>query len=553
MKKRNVTSVLSLLLAAFILAAAPLAAASAPAEKDVKNITKKVFPSVVRVEARSHVRKVASGVVVDREGHIITTALITPREEKIFVVTQDGKKLDAEFLGADAETHLAVIKIKKGQLPALDIADAKELEAGSWIGVVSISPENKPVITQGIVSSIADEALRLNVWVVRGASGSPVVDEKGRMVGLLRGAFVDEGPAVSRFKEGDVEGLRYWFSRGEAPSSGLAMAIPSDTVKDVFLQIKEKGKVERGWMGVSIALNEEGKVEILDVEKESPAELAKLEKGDIVVSYDGSKVTSTEWLAKAIRKNKPGETVKLKILRDGEEQSVEVRLGEYTQLSLITEFERKFPRLYSPDAKILRDIFPRPFEPQGGLRRKAPEIYRWVLGERKYIGVYIQALSEELANFFGSKNGLGVLIGRVDVDSPAAEAGLSVGDVVVRADGKDIRSVDDLMTIIQKKKKGESISLDIIRDKRPMTVVVKVEEDKTPPGPEFSQFFGDWGRLQNQMNNEINTYPNGKDSGDEEQKDRPEKSGEVIKKKKENQGQDFFTLVTETKNRGIRV
>ena len=227
MKTRRI---LSILLIVPILTAAGLNAA--PAEKDVKTITKKVFPTVVRVEARNHVRKVASGVVVDRDGHVITTALITPRDEKIFVVTQEGERLEADFLGADAETHLAVIKVKDGKIPSLDFAEAEDLEPGTWIGVVSISPDNKPIISQGIVSSVDDDSLRLNVWVVRGASGSPVVDEKGRIVGLLRGAFVDE---FTQITEDDAISLRYMFSRGESPSSGLAMAIPSDTVQDVYL------------------------------------------------------------------------------------------------------------------------------------------------------------------------------------------------------------------------------------------------------------------------------------------------------------------------------
>ena len=546
MKTRHV---LSILLAAVFLAAAPLASASAPAEKDVKNITKKVFPTVVRVEARNHVRKVASGVVVDRDGHIITTALITPRDEKIFVVTREGKRLDAEFLGADAETHLAVIKVKEGEIPFLTIADAQELEAGSWIGVVSISPENKPVITQGIVSSVADGALRLNVWVVRGASGSPVVDEKGRMVGLLRGAFVDEEPVITQYREGEVLGLRYMFSRGESPSSGLALAIPSDIVKDVYLQIKDKGKVERGWMGFSIGMNRDGKVEIVVVERDSPAALAELKEGDIILAYEGREVTSTEWLAKSIRKNKPGETVKLKILREGEEQSTDVRLGEYTRDSLILEFERKFPRLFQPEKGDLKEFFMQPF-PERNPPSKEQEFFRWPMGERKYIGVYIQEMNEELAGFFGAENGLGVLINKVEEGGPAAKAGLAVGDVVVKADGKDIRSVNDLMMIIQKKKQGESLSLDVLHDKRLKTVVVIVEEEETSSGREFSQFFSGWDRLRNRLDNQ---YLQREDSGADQLKYRFEQFNKDLIKNKENQEQSFYNLVTESKNRGIRV
>ena len=155
-------------------------------EPDITDVAKKVFPSVVRVEVQNHTRRVATGVVIEKGGYIVTTALISPREERITVTTSEGKRIDAEFLGFDTETQLALLKAKDKGLPALALGKAADLAPGSWICVVGVSPEQTATVTQGIVSSVAEDKLRLNVWVTPGSSGGPVVDANGRMVGLLR-------------------------------------------------------------------------------------------------------------------------------------------------------------------------------------------------------------------------------------------------------------------------------------------------------------------------------------------------------------------------------
>ena len=131
--------------------------AAAPKE-DMTDITRKVFPSVVRVEVLNAIRKVATGVVFDKDGHIVTTALVSPRDEKIYVITSEGEKLDAEFLGMDAQTYLAVIKVKDKKLTPIELGESQELATGGWIGVVGISHENTPQVTQGIISSVGQTA-----------------------------------------------------------------------------------------------------------------------------------------------------------------------------------------------------------------------------------------------------------------------------------------------------------------------------------------------------------------------------------------------------------
>jgi len=437
----------------------------------IEDVTQKVFPCVVKVEVRNLMRKVATGVVIDRNGHIVTTALISPRDEEIFITTSEGERIKAEFLGMDSETHLAVIQAKEIKLAPIAMAKSEKLSPGVWIGVISISPENTPQVTQGIVSSVADERIRLNVWVGRGMSGSPVVNKQGQMVGLLRGVYVDEQPIAFSFREKEVVGSGYVFSTAEAPASGMAVATPVDVVDFVVTEIKEKGKVERGWLGVRIWSNEEDQVEIIEVEKDSPAEIANLEEGDIVIEFDGEEVVDTELLAKMIRMRKPGETVTIKIERKGKSQDVRVKLGELTKEDIWTEFESKFPKLFAPSKEKIA-----PWPP---MLERRPDVFRFGFEHRKFIGVRIQELSPELSEFFGIDKGTGILVSSVEKDGPADKAGLKVGDVIITADGTRMESGQDLVGLIQDKEAGDKITIELLRNKKKRTIEVEVEEEES--------------------------------------------------------------------------
>ncbi len=465
MKKIKIMSILTLFVFVSSLALMAGPKSSAVDGAQIDEITKKVFPSVVRVVVKNGFTKVATGVVIDRDGHVVTTALISPRDEKITIVTTDKKEIEAEFLGMDSETYLAVVKAKDKNLTPVNMGDMKSVSPGTWIGLVGISPEETPQVTQGIVSSVSPERLRLNVWVVRGASGSPVLDKEGRMIGLLRGVYTEESPVVLEFREKQVEASGLLFSRAEAPASGMALAIPVDIVKSVAVEIKEKGRVQRGWLGIGMGENQDGYIEVVEVEKESPAELAKLEEGDLVLQIDGKDLTSPEMLKKEIRKRKPGQTATLRIKRDGRERDVRVKLGEYTEEDAWREMEMRFPRLFVSPPERSFEAIPR-------------TRFQFGLETRKYIGIYVDPLNKELAEYFGAKEGKGLLVSQIREGSPAEKAGLKVGDVLVKADGKELEREGDLSYIIQMKKKGDKIKVEFYRDKRIRSVEVEIEEEE---------------------------------------------------------------------------
>ena len=483
-------------------------------EPDITDVAKKVFPSVVRVEVQNHTRRVATGVVVEKGGYIVTTALISPREEKITITTSEGKKIDAEFLGFDTETQLALLKAKDAGLPALALGKAADLAPGSWICVIGVSPEQTATVTQGIVSSVAEDKLRLNVWVTPGSSGGPVVDANGRMVGLLRGIYMEEKPVVFQFRDKEQSGSGYVFSsRAEAPSSGMALAVPVDVVKDISAQIKDKGKVERGWLGVGIGLNEEGRTAIGSTDPDSPAELAKLQTGDVVLKIGDRDVSSPDVLAAEIRKRKPGQDVTLKIERDGKPMDVKVKLGEYAENEALREMEVRFPGFFGPDApmpgtapkSVSPEKAPRPDAP----RPLAPKTQEWSYETRKFIGVYCGELNRELAEHFGVKEGTGLIVSKLTEGGPAEKAKLKVGDVIISVDGKRVETVNDLIDLVQAKAKGTKVKLEILREKKAMTIDVEVSEEESGglfDSGNFQGFLESWQSYTDAFKNELKKW-----------------------------------------------
>jgi serine protease Do len=449
-------------------------------DKKVEEITRLVSPSVVKVEARDGVFKVATGVVIDNDGTIVTTALISPRNEKITVVTTDGKRIPAEFKGLDIQTQIALVQAKDKTLVPLAMGRSADLKPGAWIGVVGLSPENTPAVTQGIVSSIAADRLRLNVWVVPGASGSPVVNGEGKMIGLLRGAYIDEQPVLFEFRERQVVGSGTVLSRAETPAAGMAMAVPVDIVGSVAADIKKSGKVLRGWLGVTTT-DRDGRVEVVQVEPKSPAELAKLKEGDIILKIDGKEIVSGAGLSSEVRGRKPGADVTLQIEREGKSSDVRVKLGEYTEDEAQRELETLFPRLF-PTQPPGKSAVPEPYKsaPFKSLPdlRSYPAPYRFSVEKRRFIGVTLQDLTAEQAESFGVKDGYGLWVAELDEDGPAQKAGIKVGDVILKADGKKVETAAEISELLQDKKKGDKIKIELVRDKKPVTVEVVIAEDE---------------------------------------------------------------------------
>ncbi len=500
--------------AGLVLAAASYGSeVAAGNDGDIAAVAKKVYPSVVRVEVRDGLRRVATGVVVEKGGFIVTTALVSPRGDTIEITTSEGKTMPAEFLGFDTETQLALLKAKDGDLPAVGLGKSSELGPGSWICVLGVSPERTAAVTQGIVSSVAEDKLRLNVWVTPGSSGAPVVDANGRVVGLLRGIYMEERPVVFQFRDREQAGSGYVVSnKAEAPSSGMALAVPVDVVKDVVAQIKDKGRVERGWLGVGIGQDDEGRTIIGSVDPESPADLAKIQPGDVVRKIGDRDVTGPDVLAGEIRRMKPGQDVTLKIERDGKPMDVKAKLSELAEDDAMREMNVRFPDLFGRTPPPGAPPGPMPGAPKNeGPRPSAARAFEWET--RKFIGISGMDLSRELAQRFGVQEGTGVMVAQLTEGGPAVKARLQVGDIILSIDGKRVETVNDLIDLVQTKAKGAKIKVEVLRDKKPMSFDVEVLEEESGAvlgSDELQSFLESWQGYTDALQKELRNWNGGR-------------------------------------------
>ncbi len=237
---------------------------------------------------------------------------------------------------------------------------------------------------------------------------------------------------------------------------------------------KHKGGSKTGWLGVYIqditkdmkeALDLKSKRGVLvrDVIEDSPADEAGIKQEDVIIKFDGKKVLNSSNLTRLIRGSSPGEEVELKILRDGKEKTLTVTLGKRPRDQLSYEYE---------------------FEPFfGEAKRMKPHSYSFSVFSGSRIGAKVQDLTEQLGNYFGVEDGEGALITQVEEDMPAYKAGLKAGDVIVEVDEEKIEDTEDLMDAISKKKEGDKVEIKVIRNRKPESFVVEIEE-----GEEWSTF-----------------------------------------------------------------
>lgn len=203
---------------------------------------------------------------------------------------------------------------------------------------------------------------------------------------------------------------------------------------------------------------------ISGVVEDSPAEEAGLEDGDVIISFDGKKVYSVSKLTRLVRKTSPGTRVALVINRDGDEKKLKVKIGEKSSSIWYGEIPEGITQL-----KKLK---------------KGPA--EWTFYSKPKLGVMIQDLNDQLGEYFGVKDGKGVLITEVIEDSPAEEAGLKAGDVVVGIDNQQVEDTDDLLKVTSEKEKGDRVELKVLRDKKTRKFNLEVKEDDS-----FTKFYSD--------------------------------------------------------------
>jgi serine protease Do len=266
-----------------------------------------------------------SGFIIDSAGYIVTNRHVIEDADEVQVTLQDGKQLNAKVIGDDEKTDLALLKVDaKGTLPHLDFGDSDRMRVGDWVVAVGNPFGLGGTVTAGIVSARGrdihsgpyDEFLQIDAPINRGNSGGPTFNLAGEVIGINTAIYSPNGGSV-----------------------GIGFAIPSNLAKPVLAALKQSGKVDRGWLGVSLqpitpeiaeglGLNDGKGALVAAVTPDSPAAKSGLRSGDVVLNCNGAKVATARDLARAVALIAPGKPADLSVWRSGEVRKIAVTVGD---------------------------------------------------------------------------------------------------------------------------------------------------------------------------------------------------------------------------------
>jgi serine protease Do len=353
-----------------------------------------------------------SGVVVSSDGYILTNNHVVSGADTVKVTLADGRELNAKVIGTDEKTDVAVIKVEAKDLPALTFADSDDVQVGDRVLAVGNPFGLGQTVTTGIVSATGRgvslgvdyaDFIQTDAAINPGNSGGALTDMQGRLIGINTAILSRTG------------GFQ-----------GIGFAIPADLARSVMDSLVREGKVVRGFLGVTIqdltpSLAESFKVKansgavVSDVSEDSPAAKAGLKSGDIVLQLNGKPIADSRRLRFAVAETRPGTDVDLRVLRDGKEQNIKVKVGD------------------QPGEKGIAK--------SGGADKD----------EGVLNGVGVSDLTAAARNEFEIPSSVkGALVTQVDPNSAAAAAGLSTGDVIQEINGQAVRSGDEAVKLTEK-------------------------------------------------------------------------------------------------------
>jgi serine protease Do len=399
---------------------APVAMTQAPAWVE---IAKTVKPAVVNVSVKGErkaegpaeefmqrfgkspkrqVRGLGSGFVINADGYVVTNNHVVDGATEIRVKFSDGRELPGKVVGRDDKTDLALVKVEATGLPVIPVGDSSKLEVGEPVMAIGNPFGLEQTVTTGIVSATGrtigagpyDDFIQIDAPVNRGNSGGPTFDVDGGVIGVNTAIYSPSGGSV-----------------------GIAFAIPAETVQSVIGQLKDKGAVSRGWIGVqiqpvtadiadSLGLKATQGALVAEPQSNSPAVKAGIQAGDVITAVNGTPVRDARDLARQIGAMSPGTTVRLTVLQKGQEKTISVTLGE-----LPNEREARA----TPESRE-----------QSGLALPR-------------LGLTLAPASEVAGS--GSE---GVVVTQVEPDGVAAEHGFKAGDVILEVAGRKVASPADV-------------------------------------------------------------------------------------------------------------
>ncbi len=363
-------------------------------------------------------QSLGSGFIINKDGYILTNYHVIENASEIVVTLPETKKdYKAKVIGSDRKIDIALIKIKAGDnLPVAVLGNSDDAEIGEWVMAIGNPFGLGGTVTKGIISQKGriigagpyDDFIQTDASINPGNSGGPLFNMKGEVVGINT-AIVAGG-------------------------QGIGFATPINMAKEVLIQLKEKGKVTRGWIGVSIqeltpelaksfGLKMTNGALVSSVSPGDPAERAGMKDGDIITSFDGKQINEMSDLPRIVAATPPGKTVEVKVLRDGHGKTLFIKVGTRTE------------------------------EAEAGARAKPEK--RTAVDKR--LGISVQPLTRALAKELGSANAEGVVISDVKEDSPAWSAGLRKGDIIREIDRKRIKNMKDYAAAIKTASREDTV------------------------------------------------------------------------------------------------
>jgi serine protease Do len=379
-----------------------------------------------------------SGFIIDKEGYILTNNHVIDGADEIVVLIEEGgngeKEYDAKLIGTDSKTDIALIKLilKDGDrksFPALSLGNSDNLEVGEWVVAIGNPFGLSHTVTVGVVSAKErnigsgpyDEFIQTDASINPGNSGGPLMNIKGEVIGI-------NTAIISGNSGGNV---------------GIGFAIPINVAKDILKQLKEKGTVTRGWLGVMIQritpdlaesfnLDRTEGALVGDVIPNSPAEKAGIKRGDVIVRFDRHEVKTMEALPKIVGSTTPGKAVKVEVIRDGKKKVLDVTIA------------------------ILKD----------------EEIKVAALDP---IGIQVQDITPDIAQSLNLDNVEGVLVSDVSSGEPGGEAGLKRGDIISEVNRTKVKNTGDYNRIASKLKRGDTALMLVRRGGTTIYIAVKLK------------------------------------------------------------------------------
>ena len=382
---------------------------------------------------KREVKGLGSGMIIDTEGYIITNHHVAGGATKIEVTSSEGKIYPAKLIGTDSKTDLAVIKITSGaSLPHVTFGDSDKVQVGEWVVAIGHPRGLDQTVTQGIISAkhrhgIADpesyqDFLQTDAAINPGNSGGPLLNLQGEVIGVNAMIMSQSGG-----------------------SEGIGFTIPSNMAVSVAKSLIAHGKVERGWIGVSIQnltpeivkslhLETQKGALVADITKRGPAEESGLKKNDVVIAYQGKEVLDADMMRNEVAATAVGQNVKLTIVRNGKKLDLALKVGNLEFLTKI----------------LAADVKTR-------------------------LGVEVRTLSPKEIQRYNLDNKDGIAISWIDPKGPLGKAGFEVGDLILGIQDQPIESPESFMRLMSSLKPGQNITFSALDHRTGNMGSVRVE------------------------------------------------------------------------------